>query len=148
MDGLSGWILVSALITTGLLIYFLPTILARKDVHVSKIFVLNLLGAWTGILWIAAVIWALFFKTPKHLEDKRREQKIMRLVRERNGCITPAEVASYSSFTVEQAREELDRLCVIGLMEVLITENGHMVYAAKDFLTEEEKRSAKSPLGC
>jgi hypothetical protein len=50
------------IILIGLCLYFLPTTLAGgKTPHpyVSAIFALNLLTGWTGIGWIAALVWAL-----------------------------------------------------------------------------------------
>ncbi|RSK29885.1 superinfection immunity protein [Hymenobacter metallilatus] len=47
-----GFILVGIL-------YFLPTVLARKKSKSTQIFLLNLLAGWTGIGWIGALIWAL-----------------------------------------------------------------------------------------
>lgn len=43
-----------------LLFYFLPFIVAyfRSTKNISKIFLLNLLIAWTGIGWIVLIIWA------------------------------------------------------------------------------------------
>jgi hypothetical protein len=43
-------------------LYFLPTIIAVKRGHEYRwvIFALNLAGGWTGVLWIAALVWAVF----------------------------------------------------------------------------------------
>lgn len=48
----------------SLAIYFIPSIIAISRSHPSLgiIIVLNLLGGWTGIAWIAALIWALINK--------------------------------------------------------------------------------------
>ncbi len=45
----------------GLLMYFLPTIIAiaRGKRDVGAIFVLNLFLGWTMIGWIVALVWAL-----------------------------------------------------------------------------------------
>lgn len=45
----------------GLLMYFLPTILAiaRSKRDVGAIFVLNLFLGWTFVGWIIALVWAL-----------------------------------------------------------------------------------------
>jgi hypothetical protein len=52
------------------LLYFLPTLIARLRGHKSviAIFILNLLGAWTILLWIAAIVWA--FTSNTHANDK------------------------------------------------------------------------------
>jgi hypothetical protein len=43
-------------------LYFLPTVIAMMRGHAYKwvIFALNLAGGWTGLLWIAALVWAVF----------------------------------------------------------------------------------------
>ena len=45
----------------GLLVYFLPSIIAiaRSKRDAGSIFVLNLLLGWTFIGWIIALVWAL-----------------------------------------------------------------------------------------
>jgi len=45
-------------LTFGLLLYFLPAIIARNKRDASGIFLVNLLFGWTGIGWIVALIWA------------------------------------------------------------------------------------------
>ena len=43
------------------LLYFVPTAIAyfRKHNNFAALFALNLLGGWTGVLWLAALVWAL-----------------------------------------------------------------------------------------
>jgi hypothetical protein len=41
------------------LLYFLPTILARQRKDLWKIFIINLLLAWTVIGWVVLFVWAL-----------------------------------------------------------------------------------------
>jgi Superinfection immunity protein len=43
---------------TGVLLYFLPTIVGRHKHDALGIFVVNLLFGWTVIGWIIALIWA------------------------------------------------------------------------------------------
>src|SRR6185312_8937730 len=52
-------------LAVALLIYFLPTILARKKPFVLKLFLLNLFAGFTIIGWVAVLIWAL--KKPKKI---------------------------------------------------------------------------------
>jgi VIT1/CCC1 family predicted Fe2+/Mn2+ transporter len=51
----------------GALIYFLPTIIAvkRETFSCSIIILLNLLLGWTGIVWIALFLWAIFESNKK-----------------------------------------------------------------------------------
>lgn len=48
------------IIGVGLAIYFIPWIVAsgRSHPNTVAIFVLNLLGGWTAIGWIAALVWS------------------------------------------------------------------------------------------
>ena len=45
----------------GVAAYFFPFIIAASRGHrnAAPIFVLNLFGAWTGLLWVAALVWSL-----------------------------------------------------------------------------------------
>jgi len=49
------------LLALALLTYFLPSIVAgyRKHRNTTAIFVLNLLGGWTGVIWLGALVWSL-----------------------------------------------------------------------------------------
>lgn len=57
----------------GVLIYFLPTVIAVARSHSSGgvIFILNLLLGWTFIVWIIVAIWSIFGSS-----HKREEQNI------------------------------------------------------------------------
>ncbi len=57
------WILI---ILIGVLIYFLPSIAAysNKKRSMDAIVALNLLGGWTGILWLISLIWAMSKDAP------------------------------------------------------------------------------------
>jgi hypothetical protein len=47
------------------LLYFLPTIVASNRGHgVTGILLLNIFLGWTGIGWIALLLWALFSHPP------------------------------------------------------------------------------------
>ena len=43
----------------GLVIYFIPTAVAKGHRHRDAIFALNLLLGWTFIGWVVALVWAL-----------------------------------------------------------------------------------------
>ncbi|HXD94679.1 MAG TPA: superinfection immunity protein, partial [Bacteroidia bacterium] len=53
------WIIFIVALLVSLVIYFLPTILARKKPNVLKYFFLNLLLGWTILGWIILFIRAL-----------------------------------------------------------------------------------------
>jgi hypothetical protein len=63
------------LLTILALMYFIPTVVAMLRGHKSKfaIFILNLVGAWTGLFWFVALVWAFGGTT------KADEYKVARL---------------------------------------------------------------------
>ena len=56
LPGGSEWIILICILIP---LYFIPSFIARKSNNLNKIFLLNLLGGWTAIGWIAALIWAI-----------------------------------------------------------------------------------------
>lgn len=130
----------------GVGVYFLPSILARKDENFWKIFFLNLLGAWTGILWFVALGWAIFYKNPKYLAGKDLELRLLEVIRGKGGRVTPIEIAAATGLNVDRAKEELEGFCNRGAAELHVTDGGSFVYVFRGFLSETEKLSAKSPM--
>lgn len=57
MDG----VILGVMITAGLSLYFLPTIVAtvRRRRRLASIFSVNLIVGWTIVGWIATVIWVM-----------------------------------------------------------------------------------------
>jgi hypothetical protein len=127
-------------------IYFLPTIIGRKSRNAKKIFVLNLLGAWTGIFWVVALLWAVFSEDISRLLDEQRERQILSLAERSGGKITPLELAQETNLPLKDAKGLLEALCQRGTAEVEVTEEGNLVYVFRGFLSEQEKASSKSPL--
>ena len=58
--GLVGYLLLVVLITIGLIIYFLPTIIAdkRKNKQFLTIRLLNIFAGWTFLVWLGCLVWA------------------------------------------------------------------------------------------
>ncbi len=48
----------------GLLLYFIPTVVAFQKNHINKtaIFILNIFLGWTFIGWVIALIWSVIKK--------------------------------------------------------------------------------------
>lgn len=44
-------------------VYFIPTIIARDKIHFKRIFIFNLLTAWTVIGWFISFLWAIKAKS-------------------------------------------------------------------------------------
>jgi hypothetical protein len=57
--GFLGVATLVAFVGVGIVIYFLPAIVAAKFRNAGAIFVLNLLLGWTLIGWIVALVWAV-----------------------------------------------------------------------------------------
>ncbi len=55
---MDGWTVVWIFIIWG---YFLPTFIAWKNSHrqMSAIFALNLFLGWSGLAWLACLVWSL-----------------------------------------------------------------------------------------
>ena len=70
MDRFDG--LVTVLLIVGVLLYFVPFVVAVQRDHNQRtaIGVLNLLLGWTFVGWVVALVWALIV-TPK-ADEKRR----------------------------------------------------------------------------
>lgn len=67
MPGGTEWIIILLVI---LPLYFLPSIIARKNDSFMGIFLLNLLLGWTFLGWIISLIWAIS-------STKRKQQIII-----------------------------------------------------------------------
>lgn len=61
-----------------IIIYFLPTLVAmnRKRDNTTAIFALNLLGGWTMIGWLVALVWATTLdEEEKEMRRAKRKSK-------------------------------------------------------------------------
>lgn len=72
--------LVLAIISAAILFYFLPSIICigRSHLNAPAIFMTNLLLGWTGIGWIAALIWS-FTNHPAPVAA-RHPMKLLKLI--------------------------------------------------------------------
>jgi hypothetical protein len=52
-------LLILFLIVLAILVYFFPSIVARKKENFLAIFVLNLFLGWSFLGWVVALIWAV-----------------------------------------------------------------------------------------
>jgi len=53
----------------GLLVYFIPTFIAKGKRQFAGVLIVNLFFGWTGIIWILCIVWASTGKTKD--EDER-----------------------------------------------------------------------------
>lgn len=49
----------------ALFAYFIPTIIARDKIHFKRIFIFNLLTAWTVFGWFISFVWSINTKSNK-----------------------------------------------------------------------------------
>jgi len=75
---------------------------------------------------------------------EKSEREVLALIAEKDGRVTPHEIALNTRMTVEEARNRLDRMCADGSGELRITPEGKTVYVFFSFMSEKEKKSAKN----
>ena len=72
MPGATEWIFILLFIIP---LYFIPSIIARKDDSFVGIFLLNLLLGWTLLGWIASFIWAITSANKRQLITIKQNTK-------------------------------------------------------------------------
>ncbi len=82
----------------------------------------------------------------KKAVQEKKERRILRVIGEKGGRITPFEIASETSLTIEEAKDTLDNMCDNGFGQLQISDTGKMIYVFHGIISEKEKQSAKSPL--
>lgn len=72
-----GVMLTLVLVALSLAFYFLPALIAaaRNHHNVGPILILNFLLGWTGIAWVAALVWALTRPAPAPSTDPAQPAK-------------------------------------------------------------------------
>ena len=85
-------------------------------------------------------------RNAKRIKYEQEEKKLLELIKEKEGRITPAEVGLNTSSTIAEAQKKLDRLCANGFGEVQVTSEGRLVYVFWGFIPEKEKETSKNPL--
>lgn len=77
---------------------------------------------------------------------ERNERTILKIIAEKEGRLTPEEVALETEITVEEAKTQLDGLCEKGAGEVQVTQDGRLLYVFFGFMDGVQKASAQNPL--
>ena len=72
-----------------------------------------------------------------------RERRILQFAEKEHGRVTVAEVAAHCGVTVTQAKSDLDRLVTQKVAELLVTEDGVLVYVFDGFLSDGDKAKAR-----
>ena len=64
----------------------------------------------------------------KRKAREEKERTLLKLIAQKNGQITPFEVASDTTFSIEEAKAALDLLCEKGAGYAKVTEDGTLMY--------------------
>ena len=81
-------------------------------------------------------------QAPRKDTEADREQRILKFAEAEHGRVTVPEVAVHCRMTVAQATADLDRMVVQKVAELLVTEDGVLVYVFAGFLSDDEKADA------
>jgi hypothetical protein len=74
------------------------------------------------------------------------EKRVLALCAKLGGRTTVAEAAARCGLTVDASREVLERLASQGVAEILVADDGTVVYAISGLLTTEAKAAAVDPI--
>jgi hypothetical protein len=74
------------------------------------------------------------------------ERRVLALAAKLGGRTTVAEAAARCGLTVAESREVLERLVSQSVAELLVADDGTMVYAISGLLTSEAKAAAADPM--
>ena len=99
-----------------------------------------LLVATAQLIWWAG---SLVHRSADRRRYAQYQHRLLRLAREKEGCLTVLEAATDGRMTVEKAEEILRELAARGHAEVRISDSGLIVYHFLEILRWEEKQWAK-----
>jgi hypothetical protein len=86
--------------------------------------------------------WKIALPRPRLKTERDRERSVVALADSVGGRVTLVEVAARCDLSIEEAEEVLNKLAALGAAEMLVAEDGTVVYDF-DILSQKEKRSAK-----
>ncbi len=108
-------------------------------------------GTWQGLgvaalgtAAVGALGWFTSHRKVKKAYLHRLEQRMIAVTKAKHGRVTDVELAAETRYSLEQCREFLTRMTESGSAERHIGKEGTVVYLFPGFLSEEEKRSARS----
>ena len=108
-------------------------------------------NAWQGLavvgLGTAVAGGISWFREDRRLKRhyiKRRDQKMIAVAKEKHGRLTDVELVGETRFPLEECRAFLKEMTESGSAELQIGKEGTMVYLFPGFLSEDEKRRARS----
>jgi uncharacterized protein YneF (UPF0154 family) len=83
---------------------------------------------------------------PPATDTEVAEKRVLALAAKLGGRTTVAEAAARCGLTVAESREVLERLVSQSVAELLVADDGTMVYAISGLLTPEAKAAAADPI--
>jgi hypothetical protein len=84
--------------------------------------------------------------TPPATGTEVAEKRVLALAAKLGGRTTVAEAAARCGLTIDESREVLERLVSQSVAELLVADDGTMVYAISGLLTAEAKAAAADPI--
>ena len=106
---------------------------------------------WQGLAAIGigsaiagGVSWFRADKQLKRDHKKRRDQRMITTAKRKHGRVTDVELVAETRFSLEDCRAFLQEMTESGSAEMHIGKEGTMVYIFPGFLSEDEKREARS----
>ena len=106
---------------------------------------------WQGLATIGigsaiagGVSWFRADKRLKRDHKKRRDQRMITTAKRKHGRVTDVELVAETRFSLEDCRAFLKEMTESGSAEMHIGKEGTMVYLFPGFLSDEEKRKARS----
>ena len=79
---------------------------------------------------------------PSPETDEERERLVLRFAEHERGRVTIPEVATHCNMTIADSKTALDRLVLLEVAQIQVTQSGVLVYVFPGFLSDEDKAKA------
>ena len=119
-----------------------PTSTTRALEHVGIVTFLGLVPMVAGAL----LLYRAYARSIQS-ERERAERGLLRMAEDRGGRLTAAEVASHSSYTVDEASKLLEGLHARGAAEMRVSDGGAIVFRFPGFVDEDARSHAEGYAG-
>jgi hypothetical protein len=108
---------------------------------------LAILGALAFCVILPAAVGLSLLRAPDERKPSERanqawDAELIRLAERRGGSLTVAETMAHVDLSHSEAERHLERLCVHGVAEHRVSEEGVIVYRFQPLLSEQQKRRA------
>jgi len=101
--------------------------------------------AFLGLVPMAAGGMLLYRAYARSMESEREgaERGLLKMAEDRGGRLTAAEVASHSSYTIDEATKLLEGLHARGVAEMRVSDGGAIVFSFPGFIDEASRAHAE-----